>query len=53
MFGATGLAVLLIACYEPNFTMLSFCCLLAGELMERAIFFKAVVAPKMPGGVQV
>ena len=39
--------------YHPLFigamVLLSFAVLLAGELMERYLFFTAVVAPKMPG----
>ncbi|WPJ96519.1 DmsC/YnfH family molybdoenzyme membrane anchor subunit [Coraliomargarita algicola] len=30
----------------------SFICLFAAELLERSLFFRAVAAPKMPGGVQ-
>jgi DMSO reductase anchor subunit len=29
-----------------------FACLLAGELLERYLFFTAVVAPRMPGGLR-
>ncbi|MGZ0654558.1 DmsC/YnfH family molybdoenzyme membrane anchor subunit [Coraliomargarita sp. W4R72] len=31
---------------------LAFICLFAAELLERSLFFRAVAAPKMPGGVQ-
>ncbi len=31
---------------------LQFCLLLAGELLERYLFFTAVVAPRMPGGLR-
>ncbi|EDY83839.1 4Fe-4S binding domain protein [Verrucomicrobiia bacterium DG1235] len=36
---------------EMYFSLLVLAFALAGELMERALYFKAVNAPKMPGGV--
>lgn len=38
----------------PAFVALAvfvFICALASELLERSLFFRAVAAPKMPGGV--
>ena len=35
----------------PDLKFLGLALLLGAELMERVLFFKAVVAPKMPGGV--
>jgi len=46
-FAIAGILLLLL----PDLRSLALALLLAGELMERVLFFKAVVAPKMPGGV--
>lgn len=51
--GGLGLVSLLIACYLPLFAVLAAGCLLVGELLERVLYFKAVVALKMPGAVKV
>ncbi len=37
--------------FLPQFLIISFTSLLAGELLERKLFFQAVVPPKMPGAV--
>ena len=50
--GLLGLLVFAAACFAawPNWLpVLGFLLLLAGELLERVLFFKAVAAPKMPG----
>ena len=52
IIGIIGIATVFFALFMPNIVMLSFMSLLAGELMERALFFRAVAVPKMPGGVQ-
>lgn len=46
--GAIGLTAALAS---PPFAVLASCALLPACLIERVLFFKAVVAPKMPGGV--
>lgn len=45
-FAAAGLAILLFALDEPLF---AFTCFALGELLERALYFRAVDSPKMPG----
>lgn len=37
--------------FVPALSLASFALCLAGELLERHLFFTAVVAPKMPGGL--
>jgi len=48
-----GIVLLGLSCFGSTFAIPGFVCILAGELLERTLFFKAVVALKMPGGVQV
>lgn len=50
-FGTGGFLALVIAFFAPIFIVLAAALLLAGELLERTLYFKAVAAPKMPGGV--
>ena len=45
-FAAAALAILLLALREPLF---AFPFLVLGELLERALYFRAVDSPKMPG----
>jgi formate dehydrogenase iron-sulfur subunit len=54
VLGGIGLPLLLITNPFPSplpVVMLAFGLLLAGELLERFLYFTTVVAPKMPGGV--
>ena len=53
MLGGIGLplALALHLVPHPLAAMLAFALLLLGELIERFLFFTAVVAPKMPGGL--
>ncbi len=54
LLGGVGLPLLLISnALESSLstTAVMFALLLAGELLERFLFFTTVVAPKMPGGV--
>jgi Fe-S-cluster-containing dehydrogenase component/DMSO reductase anchor subunit len=49
--GGIGLPVLAtIQVHDSAIWSLAFLLLLAGELIERSLFFRAVDAPKMPGG---
>lgn len=55
-FGLAGLALILASMQmliEMNLWVAGMICgvVLLSELLERALFFKAVAAPKMPGGV--
>ncbi len=43
--------VLIVESSSLTFAGVGFVCLLLGELMERVLFFTAVAAPKMPGGM--
>ena len=45
-FAAAGFAILLFALGEPLFAFVFFA---LGELLERALYFRAVDSPKMPG----
>ncbi len=54
MLGGIALPLLLALNVGPSHALiavLAFALLLAGELIERFLFFTTVVAPKMPGGV--
>jgi len=54
MLGGLGLPLLLTMHFTPAPKMLAiaaFALLLAGELLERFLFFTTVAAPKMPGGL--
>ncbi len=54
MLGGIGLPLLMTLNIFPSSAMcaaIAFTLLLAGELLERFLFFTTVVAPKMPGGV--
>ncbi|MGJ8640427.1 MAG: DmsC/YnfH family molybdoenzyme membrane anchor subunit [Opitutaceae bacterium] len=43
--------LLLVQSESLTLALLCFACLVAGEIFERVLFFKAVAAPKMPGGL--
>jgi formate dehydrogenase iron-sulfur subunit len=47
--GLLALGFLWIAPASPHYAELAALLLLAGELLERVLFFQAVAAPKMPG----
>jgi Fe-S-cluster-containing dehydrogenase component/DMSO reductase anchor subunit len=49
---AGGLVLPLVSLinFSPIFTMASFVLCFAGEVIERYLFFRAVVPPRMPGG---
>jgi len=49
--GAFGAALMLAGTGVSALVPAAFVFLLAGEFLERVLFFKAVAAPKMPGGV--
>jgi len=51
VFGLLTMAVLLVDPSNIALAAIGFASLLFGELMERALFFQAVAAPKMPGGI--
>ncbi|MBL6828579.1 MAG: dimethyl sulfoxide reductase anchor subunit [Puniceicoccaceae bacterium] len=46
-----SLAVYTFGEFADYASIIGFVCLLASELLERILFFKAVAAPKMPGGI--
>jgi len=50
--GACGGALMLAGAAVPVLVPIATLALLAGELLERVLFFRAVAAPKMPGGVR-
>ena len=43
---------LLYGSVHPGIGLVGFILLIAGEILERTLYFKAVAAPKMPGGVK-
>jgi DMSO reductase anchor subunit len=50
--GGLGAALLLqVGALDPLFAWLPFALVFTGELLERLLFFRAVDAPKMPGGL--
>ena len=49
--GMACLVCLLSGKVPPVTGLIGFVCLLAGEFLERTLFFKAVVPLKMPGPV--
>lgn len=50
-FGLGGIVLFLTPALTPAMALAGFVLLLAGEILERVLYFKAVVAPKMPGGL--
>jgi Fe-S-cluster-containing dehydrogenase component/DMSO reductase anchor subunit len=48
--GLFSAGLLLLAPTQVFIAVFSFICLLGGELLERLLYFRAVAAPKMPGG---
>jgi len=55
VIGGIGLPLLLhigaFTSRQTTFAWLAFALLLAGEILERMLFFRCVDAPKMPGGL--
>lgn len=53
-FGIAGLLSLWLLAFSEiaySASILAFVCLFVSDLLERTLFFKAVAAPKMPGGI--
>lgn len=53
LVGILCLAAMLAPSAHPEFGVAGFVFLLIGELLERTLYFKAVIALKMPGAVKV
>lgn len=51
VLGLVFTAALLLRPDSWMFAVVALTCLLAAELLERSLFFRAVAAPKMPGGI--
>ena len=48
--GGLALPLVSLVTFSPVFAMSSFVLCFAGEIIERCLFFRAVVPPRMPGG---
>ena len=48
--GGLVLPLVSLVYFSPLFAMSSFVLCFAGEIVERSLFFRAVVPPRMPGG---
>ncbi len=51
LIGLLAFGLMLTNVSNVTFAAVGFGCLLLGEFLERALYFTAVAAPKMPGGI--